>query len=74
MKRDDAAFQAFSGFIIDDILAEQAVARRMPRRLEDAGKSITPAPTTSAVRTAPASTVVAHAVVELETQLIELQK
>jgi hypothetical protein len=35
---------------------------------------MTPGPTTSAVRAALASSVVAHAVVELETQRIELQK
>jgi len=67
-------FKALNNFVIDEIPAEAPVARDMSRRLEDAGNSIRPGPTTSAVRTALASSVVAHAVVELETQLIELQK
>jgi hypothetical protein len=74
MTTDDLGFKAFSDFGIDDIPAEAAVSRRMFRRLEDIDNSTTPGPTTSAARAAFASSVVAHAVVELETQLIELKK
>jgi hypothetical protein len=74
MTSDGPVFKAFSDFDIDDIPAEAAVSRRMLRRLEDIDNSTTPGPTTSAARAALASSVVAHAVVELETQLIELKK
>jgi hypothetical protein len=74
MTTDDLVFKSFSDFGIDDIPAEAAVSRRMLRRLEDIDNSTTPGPITSAARAALASSVVAHAVVELETQLIELKK
>ena len=74
MTSDDPVFKAFSDFGIDDIPAEAAVSRRMLRRLEDIDNSTTQGPTTSAARAALASSVVAHAVVELETLLIELKK
>lgn len=73
MTSDDLAFKAFSGCGIDDIPAEAAISRRMLRRLEDIDDATTAGPTTPAARAALASSVVAHAVVELETQLIELK-
>jgi len=45
----------------------------MLRRLEDIDNSTTAGPGTPATRAALATSVVAHAVVELETQLIELK-
>lgn len=70
----DPVFKAFSDFGFDDIPAEAAVSRRMLRRLADIDNSTTPGPTTAAARDALASSVVAHAVVELENQLIELNQ
>jgi hypothetical protein len=55
-----------SDFSIDDMPSEAAVSRRTLRRLEDIDNSTTPGPTTSAARAALASSVVVHAVVELE--------
>ena len=74
MTSDDPVFKAFSDFGIDDLPAEAAVSRRMLRRLEDIDNTTTPGPTTAAARAALASSVVAHAVVELGTQLIEMKK
>ncbi len=74
MTSDDPVSKAFSDFSTDDMPPEAAVSRRMLRRLEDIDNSTTPGPITSAARAALASSVVAHAVVELETQLIELKK
>ena len=74
MTIDARVFKAFSHFSTDDMPPEAAVSLRMLRRLEDIDKSTTPGLTTSAARVALASSVVAHAVVELEIQLIELKK
>jgi len=74
MRSDEPIFKAFSDFNFDDMPAEAAVSRRMLRRLEDIENSTTPGPTTSAARAALACSVVAHAVVELENQLIDLKK
>ena len=74
MTSDDRVFKAFSDFGIDDVPTEAAVSRRMVRRLEDIDNSTTAGPTTVAARAALASSVVAHAVVELENQLIELKR
>jgi hypothetical protein len=73
MTNDDPVFKAFSDFSTDDMPAEATVSRRMLRRLHDIDNT-TPGPTTSAARAALASSVVPHAVVELETKLIELKK
>jgi hypothetical protein len=73
MTSGEPVFKAFSDFGIDDIPAEAAVSRRMLRRLEDVDNLTTPGPTTSAARAALASSIVAHAVVELETELIALK-
>ena len=74
MTSDDLAFKAFSDCGIDDLPAEAAISRRMLRRLEDIDNATTAGPTTAAARAALASSVVAHAVVELETQLIERKR
>jgi hypothetical protein len=74
MTSDDPIFKAFSDFGLDDIPPEAAISRRMLRRLEDVDNATTPGPSTPAARAALASSVVAHAVVELETQLIELKR
>jgi hypothetical protein len=74
MTSEDPVFRAFSDFDINDIPADAAVSRRMLRRLEDIDNSTTPGPTTAAARAALASSVVAHAVIELENRLIELKK
>jgi hypothetical protein len=71
---NDPVFKAFSGFSTDDMPPEAAVSRRTLRQLGDIDKSTTPGPATSAARAALASSVVAHAVVELETELIALKK
>jgi hypothetical protein len=71
---DDPVFRSLSDFRIDDIPAEAAVSRRMLRRLEDIDSSTTPGATSSAARAALPASVVARAMVGLETQLIELKK
>jgi hypothetical protein len=71
---NDLVFKAFSDFDIDDMPAQADISRRMLRRLEDIDNSTTAGPATSAARAALATNVVAHAVVELETQLIELKR
>jgi hypothetical protein len=53
---------------------EAVISRRMLRRLEDIDNATTAGPATPAARAALASSVVAHAVVELEIRLIELQR
>jgi hypothetical protein len=74
MTSDDLAFKPFSDFGIDDLPAEAAISRRMVRRLEDIDNATAAGPTAPAARAALASSVVAHAVVEVETQLIELKR
>jgi hypothetical protein len=74
MTFDDPIFKAFNDFSIDDMLPEAVVSQRMLRRLKDIDDADTSGPETPAARTALASSVVAHAVVELEVRLIELQR
>jgi hypothetical protein len=71
---DDPTFKAFSSFGIDDLPPEAVISRRMLRRLEDIDDAMTAGPSGPAARAALASSVVAHAVVELEARLIELQR
>jgi hypothetical protein len=73
MISDDPIFKAFSDFGLDDVPAAAAISQRMLRRLQDIENSTTPGPSSAAARAALASSVVAHAVVELEIQLIELK-
>lgn len=74
MANDEPTFKAFSSFGLDDLPVEAAISQRMLRRLEDIDNLTTPGPTSPGARVALASSVVAHAVVELETRLIELQR
>ena len=74
MTFNDPVFKAFNDFRIDDMPAQADISRRMLRRLEDIDNARTAGPTAPAARAALATSVVAHAVVELETQLIELKR
>lgn len=74
MTGDDPTFKPFSNFGFDDLPPEAVISRRMLRRLADIDDAATAGPATSAARAALASSVVAHALVELETRLIELQR
>jgi hypothetical protein len=71
---NDPVFEAFNDFDIDDMPAQADISRRMLRRLEDIDNASTAGPAAPAARAALATSVVAHAVVELETQLIELKR
>ena len=70
----DPVFKSFNEFGIDDTPLEAVVSRRMLRRLKDIDDDTTTGPHSPAARAALASSVVAHAVVELETRMIELQR
>jgi len=74
MTVNEPVFKAFNDFGIDDMPAQAEISRRMLRRLEDIENAKTSGPVTPAARAALASSVIAHAVVELETQLIELKR
>ena len=74
MTFNDPVFKAFNDFDIDDMLPQADISRRMLRRLEDIDNATTAGPTSAAARAALATSVVAHAVVELETQLIDLKR
>jgi hypothetical protein len=74
MTSDEPIFKAFSSFRFDDLPLEAVISQRMLRRLEDIDNTTTAGPTSPAARAALASSVIAHAVVELETRLIELQR
>jgi hypothetical protein len=67
-------FKAFNDFDMVDVHPDASTARRMLRRLEDIDNDATPGPRSADGRAALASSVVAHAVIELEAQLIELRK
>jgi hypothetical protein len=71
---NDPLFKAFNDFRIDDMPEHADISRRMLRRLEDIDNSTTAGPASPAARAALATSVVAHAVVELETQFIELKR
>ena len=74
MTFNDPIFKAFNDFGINEMPAQADISRRMLRRLEDIDNSTTAGPASRAARAALATSVVAHAVVELETQLIELKR
>ena len=74
MTFNDPVFKAFNDFDIDDMLRQADIFRRMLRRLEDIDNSTTAGPLLPRPRATLATSVVAHAVVELETQLIELKR
>ncbi len=69
---NDPLFKAFDDFGVDDLPARAEISRRMLHRLGDIDNAATAGPTTPTARAALASSVIAHAVVELETQLIGL--
>jgi hypothetical protein len=71
---NDPVFKAFNDFRVDDMPEHADISRRMLRRLEDIDSSTTAGPASPAARAALATSVVAHAVVELETKLIELKR
>jgi hypothetical protein len=71
---NDPIFKAFDDFGVEDMPAQEDISRRMLHRLEDVDNASTGGPTAPAARAALATSVVAHAVVELETQLIELKR
>jgi hypothetical protein len=74
MTINETRFKAFSNFSIDDIPVHAEISRRMLQRLEDIENTTTSGPLTPAGRAALASSVIAHAVVELEAQLLELTR
>ena len=74
MPNNDRSFEPFDSFGVDDMDPHASISRRMLRRLKDIDNIQTPGPSTSDGRVALASSVVAHAVVELERQLIELKR
>jgi hypothetical protein len=74
MTSGEPTFKPFSSFGFGDLAPEAVISRRMLRRLEDIDDATTAGPTTPAARAALACSVIAHAVVELETRLIELQR
>ena len=67
-------FKALSDFGLKDIPADAEVSHRMIARLKDIENGATEGPTTPGARAALASSVVAHAVVELEIQLLALKQ
>lgn len=67
MSADDPAFKSLS---VTDIPVEAEISQRMLRRLADIENSASAGPVTPAARAALASSVIAHAVVELELHLI----
>ncbi len=67
-------FQAFNNFDMKDLDPQAYISQRMLRRLEDIENDETSGPETKEARAALASSVVAHAVVELEGQLIVLKR
>ena len=71
---EDDLFKAFSDFGTEDIRPDAQISQRMLRRLKDIEDPVTEGPVTPAARAALACSVVAHAVVELESQLIEIRK
>jgi len=74
MKFNDPTFRAFDDFDINDMPAQADISRRMLRRLEDIDDSSTSGPASPAARAALATSVVAHAVIELEIHLVELRR
>jgi hypothetical protein len=74
MTGSEPAFKPFDDFGVDDMDPHASISRRMLRRLKDIDNVATPGPSTSDGRAALAFSVVAHAVVELKTQLIELKR
>lgn len=74
MTVNETKFKAFGDFSIDDISPYAEISRRMLQRLEDIDNATTSGPVRPAARAALASSVIAHALVELEAQLLELKR
>ncbi len=74
MSDSEPNFKAFNNFNVDDLDPEASVSQRMLQLLEDIDNGQTVGPKSAAGRAALASSVVAHAVTELENQLIELRR
>ena len=64
---NEPVFKAFDDFGIDDMPAQAEISRRMLRRLEDIDNETTAGPLTPTARAALASSVVARAVLDIET-------
>jgi hypothetical protein len=67
-------FKALSNFGIDDMPSEATISRLMLQRLESIDDATTAGPVTEGARAALASSVIAHALIELEAQVIELKR
>lgn len=74
MTTSEHDFKAFNDYGVEDIHPRASISRRMLERLEEIDDDASAGPTSPAARAALASSVVAHAVVELESKLIELKK
>ena len=74
MAHQSPEFKSFNDFGSKDIDPEAAISRRMMRRLEDIDNPATPGPHSPDARAALASSVIAHAVVELEAQIVQLKR
>ena len=72
MTEKPSEFTAFNNFTIDKLDPRAEISRRMLKRLENVDNVATGGPRTPEGRAALASSVVAHAVVELETLILDL--
>ncbi|MCX2933538.1 hypothetical protein ORI20_25010 [Mycobacterium sp. CVI_P3] len=73
MTANGPVFKAFNEFGVEDIPAEAEISQRMLRRLEDIEAATSARPNSPAARAALASSVIAHAVIELEIELLQLK-
>jgi hypothetical protein len=74
MTTSEPDFKAFNDYGVEDIHPRASISRRMLERLEEIDDDTAAGPKSPAARAALASSVVAHAVVELESKFIELKK
>ena len=74
MAENASEFKALNDFGVDDLDVEATISRRLLRLLEDIDNGGTPGPRTAEGRAALATSVVAHAVVELEAEIIEMKR
>ncbi|MBX7432587.1 hypothetical protein JDV09_10800 [Mycobacterium sp. Y57] len=74
MTTPDQIFKAFNNFGSDDLPADAVVSRRMLQRLQSIDNPELAGPQSPEGRAALASSVVAHAVVELEAEIIALKQ
>ncbi len=71
---DGLIFKSFNDFDDSDLDPEASVSKRMLARLQNVDNPATLGPRSAEGRAALASSVVAHAVVELEAEIIELKR